>query len=358
MSQIGGRIAMVRLKRAFGGLREHIDRRWSKPKRVVSRGEQVVCCILLLGLLSIAVWVAFRGQRHDSNLYMLSESAFATSAGEKAKLHFPEAIAGGWKRSKVETYTADNLYEKIDGRAELYISYDVVGLICTSYRQAEKGGEGKFVDVFVYDMGSPQNAFGIYSYERVAGIGKPIKLGNGGYQAAGSIYFWKGKHYVQVVVPFEDDDLKKACEAIAKAIDAQLQVEPVDIWGLKVFPKDGLIQDSITYIKRKAFGYDFLSEVYTAQYRHAGKLLKAFVCKCSSVDDARAKLSRWKSALRKYGKVVSEGRLNGELWFAGKVGSSFTVAFCKGNLLGGVVEAGDLKSAEEFSKRLFGKLRQ
>lgn len=344
--------------RVFEPVRKHIERSRVKPKRAVSSSERVICCVLLLGLLSIALWVAFRGQKYDSSLYALSESAFATPKGERTKLHFPEALAGGWKRGKVESYTADNLYEKINGRAELYISYDVVGLTCTSYRQVGKGGEEKFVDVFVYDMGSPQNAFGIYSYERVAGIGKPMKLGNGGYQAAGSIYFWKGKHYVQVVAPFEDDALKSACEAIARAIDAQLRAEPVDIWGLKVLPKDGLMQDSVTYIKRKAFGYDFLNEVYTAQYRYAGKLLKAFVCKCSSAADAKSKLGNWKNALRKYGKVVSERQFKGEPWFVGKSGDEFVIAFCKGSMLGGVIEASDLKVAEEFARSFFDKLRQ
>ncbi|MCS7254278.1 MAG: DUF6599 family protein [Armatimonadota bacterium] len=346
------------LTQVFESVRKYIERGRLKPRRTVSNSERIISSILLLGLLLVALWVVFKGQSYDESLYALSESGFATYGSAKVKLQFPETIADGWKRGKVESYTADNLYEKINGRAELYISYDVVGLTCTSYRQANKDGDEKFIDVFVYDMGAPENAFGIYSYERVAGIGKPVKLGNDGYQAAGSIYFWKGKWYVQVVVPFEDDAMKHACEAIAKAIDTQLQGEPVSIWGLKVLSKDGLIQDSITYIKRKAFGYDFLSEVYTAQYRYAGKTLKAFVSRCSSAESARAKLSKWKNTLRKYGKVVSEKPSKGEPQFVGKVGDRFTVVFCKGSLLGGVIEASDLKIAEEFAKSLFDKLRQ
>lgn len=345
-------------KRLFKPVRKHIELNRIKPRRAVSKLERAISLLVLVGLLTIAIAVAIKGRSSNVTSYMLSLTAQAdVSSSAKVQLKFPEVVDGEWKRGKIETYTADNLYEKIDGRAELYISYDVAGLICTSYKPGGSKGDELFIDVFVYDMGNPLNAFGIYSYERVSGVGKPMKLGEGGYQAAGSIYFWKGRHYVQIVTPVEDAKLKGICERLAKSIEAQLKGEPADLWGLKVFPKDGLVHDSITYIKRKAFGHDFLDNVWTTQYRRGGKLLKAFMSKRQSAHDAKARLLKWKDTVSKYGRVLSQKGSGEQLWLVGKVGDRYVVVFCKGSLLGGVVEADDAKVAEGFARWLFSGIK-
>ena len=336
-------------------VKEHIERSTVKPKRTISKIERAISLSILLFLLAIAVVVAHMGRQRSIAHYVLSETAFAgVTKGTALKLQLPPTMPNGWKRGKIETYNANNLYEKIDGRAELYISYDVVELVCTSYKREKD--EGMFVDVFIYDMGSPQNAFGIYSYER-AGVGKRIKLGEDGYEAGGSIYFWKGCYYVQVVAAFEDEAMKQLCLSLAKTIESQLKGGQSKIWGLESLPKEGLVSGSIVYIKRKAFGHDFLEDVYTAQYRYGGKNIKAFVSKCKSANDARAKLAKWKEVVGKYGQVMKSEQYKGQPLFAGKSGGGFVVVFCKNELLGGVIEAEDIKLAEGFAKMFFEKLR-
>lgn len=338
-------------------IKEHIERSTIKPKRAVSKAERAISLSILLTLLVIAGIVAHMGRQKGIAHYVLSETAIAGVAkGTALKLQLPSTMPNGWKRGKIETYNASNLYEKIDGRAELYISYDVVELVCTSYKRAQGKDEGMFIDVFIYDMGSPQNAFGIYSYER-AGVGKRLKLGDDGYEAGGSIYFWKGRYYVQVIAAFEDEAMKQLCLSLAKIVERQLKGERGKLWGLELLPKEGLVNGSVVYIKRKAFGYDFLEDVYTAQYRYGGKNIKAFISKCKSASDAKSKLAKWKEAVKKYGQVMKSEQYKGQPLFTGKSGGGFVVVFCKDGLLGGVIEAEDIKLAESFAKALFGKLR-
>ena len=56
----------------------------------------------------------------------------------------------------------------------------------------------QFIDLSVYDMGSPTNAFGVYSSERSQG--KPsLNLGRTGYRSDASYFIWKGQYYVRIV---------------------------------------------------------------------------------------------------------------------------------------------------------------
>ena len=70
---------------------------------------------------------------------------------------------GFTKKSLVERYTEANLYEKIDGRSELFQSYDVTGMTFVTFSKADD--PAKFIDVFLYDMTTPLGAFGVYSVE-------------------------------------------------------------------------------------------------------------------------------------------------------------------------------------------------
>lgn len=70
-------------------------------------------------------------------------------------------IAGWEPVSEVRTYFADNLWEYINGAAELFVSYDV--LEC---RTRDLTAGGIVVTVEFYDLGSPLNAWGIYLRER------------------------------------------------------------------------------------------------------------------------------------------------------------------------------------------------
>ena len=71
---------------------------------------------------------------------------------------------GFTKKGLVERYTEANLYEKIDGRSELFHSYDVTGMAFVTFSKADD--PSKFIDVFLYDMTTPLGAFGVYSVER------------------------------------------------------------------------------------------------------------------------------------------------------------------------------------------------
>ena len=63
-----------------------------------------------------------------------------------------------------EIFDARNLSDKIDGKAELYLSSGFTRLVSQRFRDERQAD--LWVEAFVYDMGNNQNAFSVFSAQR------------------------------------------------------------------------------------------------------------------------------------------------------------------------------------------------
>ncbi|MDH4220425.1 MAG: hypothetical protein OEW23_16840, partial [Candidatus Aminicenantes bacterium] len=143
---------------------------------------------LIILLLTLAV--AFCACADSQQITSDSES---TSEPINLSDLFSRLVPQGWAiYDQVGQFTADNLYERINGRAELYLAYDVVSLTTATFE--DKTDIGRFIELSVFDMGNPTNAFGIFSVERFQGD-PPLDLGRMSYHSGSNAYIWKGKYY-------------------------------------------------------------------------------------------------------------------------------------------------------------------
>lgn len=186
----------------------------------------------------------------------------AYEVGESALL---EALAPeGWELSTpVEHYEVETLYNKINGRSEMYMSYNVRELSWADY--VKPGEPGRFIDIFVYDMQSASGAFGVFAAERELDAEK-VDLGRQGYTSDGNYYFWKGKYYAYVQSSHEDETGRAAALQVARNLDARLQDNGEEVRGLNWLPTEGLNEDSITYFLVDAMSLDFMTDTFTARY--------------------------------------------------------------------------------------------
>ena len=192
----------------------------------------------------------------------------------------PEGFA---KKSLVERYNEANLFEKIDGRSELFHSYDVAGMTFVTFSKAND--PAKFIDVFLYDMTPPLGAFGVYSVERSPG-GKAIATGDGGYRAKADIFFRKGQYYATILTSGLDEEVQKAAMALADTLAKRLKGETAELWGLAMLPARNRIDDTVQFFMVDALGLDFLTNAFTAQYRDGEAKFTAFVARCKSAAHA------------------------------------------------------------------------
>ena len=151
---------------------------------------------------------------------------------------------GFTKKSLVERYTEANLYEKIDGRSELFHSYDVTGMTFVTFSKADD--PSKFIDVFLYDMTTPLGAFGVYSVERPSGS-KAIATGDGGHRTGADLFFRKGQYYASILTSGPDEEVQKAASALADTLANRLKGEAAELWGLAMLPAKNRIDDTVQY---------------------------------------------------------------------------------------------------------------
>ena len=342
-------------------------------RTVISGTERTLSWLVLLVVAGIATGIYLKGRSFDPGLFSLDQELLTRSVQpvrqqmrltEQADGSRPQTrvtgprLAGiapeGWApMGQVERFAAGDLYVKINGRAEQYLAYDVVGLTCVSMADVSE----RFLDLFVYDMGAPIRAFGIYSAERAEGQ-PAVDLGRGGYRSAASIFFWKGPYYVQVIAGGNDEPLRRAADDVANELAGRLADGGEPVWGLSAFPADGLIKDSIQYVMRDALSMDFLGNTFTARYTANGSELTALLCRTDSEEKTAGLLDSYRRYLSDYGELL-DGNLSGaDETIVGDLDGTFDILFRQGTTVGGVTTAENRDAAEQTALTLLSSIQQ
>jgi len=274
-------------------------------------------------------------------------------------VNLSELLAGlapeGWAiYDQVGQFTADNLYERINGRAELYLAYDVISLTTATFE--DETDIGRFVELSVYDMGNPTNAFGIFSVERFQGD-LPLDLGRLSYLSDSNAYIWKGKHYITIVVSESTEEFKQISLDLASKVTAALIDSGEQVWGLSALPQDHLITDSVQYFKVDALGLDFMQNTYMAEYLKGETTIKAFLSQQDSPEVALDMVERYAEYCQEYGQGYTRTIKKGAEFVLCDMGGIFDVIFQKGRIVCGVISANNRVGAMENAYDLWIHLR-
>jgi hypothetical protein len=166
----------------------------------------------------------------------------------------PEIIDEWKKTGEDRIYDDKNLYDYLDGAAELYISFGFSKVFNRIY----SSGEGKEIIVDIFYMNKPEDAFGAFSFS----VGK---IGNDyGVQsqiAPGAIVFWKNNFVVSIMENPSSEEAKKVSLKIAKLIDESINENGSFPEVLKYLPEENLDQQSIRYFRHYVWlnTYSFIS---------------------------------------------------------------------------------------------------
>lgn len=210
-------------------------RRYMRPLEAVGRTEKVLGVLILLLVAAVLAIFVFQVGTDREYLFEVDEQAYAPAptgavgaypaaapgSVVKADSPFPDAGLDGWRvPAKIERFTHDSLYVKIDGRADAYLKFDVVGL--TFGRYYHEGDAERTVDVYWYDMGAPANALGMYQSEE-SPEATPVSIGQAAYQVGGAVFFCQGSSYVQVIPAGLTDADVRAALSIAKRLAGRIE---------------------------------------------------------------------------------------------------------------------------------------
>ena len=139
----------------------------------------------------------------------------------------------------LETFNADNLYEKIDGRAESFIQYGVKGMAYTFYHPT--GDPSNELQLYVFEMGDSLKALGKYGSEKPEEF-QTVQVGDRGLLKRRQLAFYCGQYYTQIVSTNDDPKFAAFALDLAKRVAArqateaarcrrlQVQAQPLPLW--------------------------------------------------------------------------------------------------------------------------------
>jgi hypothetical protein len=307
----------------------------------------------------------------------------------------------------LETFNADNLYEKIDGRAESFIQYGVKGMAYAFYHPT--GDSSNELQLYIFEMADQLKALGKYGSEKPEEF-TPAAVGTEGYTSAGSLLFYAGRYYTQIVSTQDDAKFAAFALDLGKRVANRLKpgavaqppgtpgpagsvaanakstqpaagktslpnptaeatkgsdepaegesrpaAKPTETSPAALFallPAQDR-QGDAKYVAQDVFGYSFFSDVFMADYKTGETTWQGFLRPYRNADEAKAVLEKYIDGVKKDGAVVKKLEVQGadELVKSDNIGLTDFV-FRKGNTLAGANGATSAAPAEAFARKL------
>lgn len=255
------------------------------------------------------------------------------------------AIEGWTISGEVEVFNPDNLFDRINGAAPLFLENNFREMTSMEYK---KGSD--YITIQAYRHASPEDAFGMYAAERSSDL-KYLPIGGEAQGDKSTLYFFAGNMYLKIWSNTSGDvseELSTIGKALASKIDATADYPGI----VRLFPEQGQIPYSATYITSNFIGHEFLRSVYTMKYEKDGQAFQLFVLDGGTPDGVKAVLTQYIAFTKqtdelKEGEWLIKDRYNGDI-----------PALWKGRYLIGVFsENGDtVAGGNELVKELAGKL--
>ena len=141
---------------------------------------------------------------------------------------------------KDEFYDRNTTFRYMNGAAELYRSYSFKLLMVRRYMKT--GHPSILVELF--NMGSPEDAFGIFSYETGE---EEVEVGQGSDYGGGLLRFWKKNYFVNVFAERETPSIKTDILQIGQAIARNIKQEGQRPKLIRFLPIENLLEKTIRY---------------------------------------------------------------------------------------------------------------
>jgi hypothetical protein len=298
------------------------------------------------GLLGVFGWVRFKGAHPDPSLYDMSAALAAGNAApagaqqvaigaERAPLADrgpgapvqdatganpapapaaaaeaergplpPDLAAGAFREGKIGAYTPDNLYVKIDGRAEYYLGFGLKGMHSVTL----EASSGASVEIELYDLGAARNALGCYNGERAPGAESTVESGSTFRFDRNAAFLTRGPYYARFVGSDETPEVVAEVKRLVELLRAKLPAEERP-WAFDLFVDQlKLPASQVSYARENAFSFGFAHDVYKVSLSAADSQenMEAFVAVKADAAAASSMAKQFQDGFRSLGAAAGQ----------------------------------------------------
>jgi hypothetical protein len=217
----------------------------------------------------------------------------------------PRGLAGaGWTEDKVVSFDEENLYVKIDGRADYFRAFHfkrMHSVLLTS------GADSNLtIDVEMYDVTNAANALGAYSGERPPNAKVEVTEAGLHHFDRNALYLARGPYYIRVIGSDETPPIAEKLRQIADKMLAEVGGEPLP-WSYGLFiGQMNLGADKITYSAKNAFSLGFADDVWAVRPEGKDSDLELFVSARASAAAGRKLATQLKTAFLELGEPAGK----------------------------------------------------
>jgi len=257
--------------------------------------------------------------------------------------------------TSTETFDARNLSDKINGKAELYLSAGFTRLVSQRFRDEREAD--LWMEAFVYDMGNSQNAFSVFSAQRREGA-ESLGLAQHAYRTPNALFLTHGRYYLEIIASKASGQVQQPVKMMAETFIHNTPAKIATVNEAELFPKQELVKNSMVLIASNAFGFDGFDKIYTAEYEFDQQRLMAYLSHRKTPVEANELASDYSEFLLAYGGQNIESQLPIKGARLIEILDTYEIVFSQGSYLAGIREAATIHQAKTLAIRLYHRINE
>lgn len=178
-------------------------------------------------------------EQEENDFHSITTLPFNTTAAPETLLPKDGETTDWFRSRKVSAYNPDNIYVDrfvpSDIYPEIYHKFGFQRQAETEY-QSPKFGSTPLILLEIFDMETPENAFGIYSVNSYS-LPKFEWVGCKAIVSGKYIWFWKGKYFIQIEGYEIAPGIRKGMVDLAKVVAKKIQDPSEKITLLRLLPR-------------------------------------------------------------------------------------------------------------------------
>ena len=250
-------------------------------------------------------------------LLLLTVWSCAQESALRSHLPQPDS-ARGWRFDiEPKRYLPDDLFEYINGEAELYNDYHFVEMVTAAYIQGDDLNKTYTVDIS--DLGTPLHAFGLYSRLRSPGLAF-AEIGDEAVVSELNTRFHKARYFVQINAGSFEEEVRQEMLKAARIIASSLPTA-THPYELTLLPQQDQLPHSLQYYTQGMLGQAAFPAGLMAHYAIAGDTVQAFIVFTPSTEISLPAFKTFAVNLKERGNLIREspGRIEVETTYQGRI---------------------------------------